>query len=635
MCGIAGIIDLKHRPADTAALRRMCDLLEHRGPDAQGIHVDGNAALGHRRLSIIDLSTGQQPMSNEDGTIWVTFNGEIYNFQLLRDELLKRGHKFATNSDTETIVHAYEEYGDDCVQRFRGMFAFGIWDQNRRRLLLARDRTGKKPLFYTVADGQFLFASELQSLVSHPSVRRDINPNSIDDYLAYSYIPAPQSIYKNVYKLPPAHVLTLETDKPAAGPQTKRYWQLAYGPKSEVSERDALEGLSEVLTEAVRLRMISDVPIGALLSGGVDSSVVVAIMSQLATGPVETFSIGFADQRFNETPYARMVAEQYGTKHHELIVEPNAVEVLPKLVRHYGEPYSDSSAIPSYYVCQMTRQHVTVALNGDGGDESFAGYDRYLGSGMAERYRQLPSVLRKRFIEPILSLIPDSLPRNNRMRQAKRFVSVAALSTGSRYSRWVNVFPETGRQKLYSPEFAEQIAAYRAEDWFLQVFEDAQRRCPDPVDALLAMDIESYLPFDLLVKMDITSMANSLETRSPFLDQKVMEYVARLPTRFKLRGRTLKYLLKELGGRLLPAKLLHRRKMGFGVPLARWFRNELRPMLEGVVLSDQALQRGYFNADVIRTMACEHLSEKTDHSFQLWSLLCLEMWHREFVDYHR
>ena len=632
MCGIAGIIDLKSRPVDRGLLQKMCDLLEHRGPDDQGFYVNGNAALGQRRLSIIDLSSGHQPMSNEDGTIWVTFNGEIYNFQQLRADLLKRGHRFATNSDTETIVHAYEEFGDDCVQHFRGMFAFGIWDQNRRRLLLARDRTGKKPLFYTVANGQFLFASELQSLVSHPSVRRDINPSSIDDYLAYSYIPAPQSIYKDVHKLPPAHVLTLSIDDPAAGVQTSRYWQLAYGPKLQLTEREALDGLTEVLTEAVRLRMISDVPIGALLSGGVDSSVVVAIMSQLATGPVETFSIGFADQRFNETQYARMVAEQYGTKHHELIVEPNAIEVLPKLIRHYGEPYSDSSAIPSYYVSKMTRQHVTVALNGDGGDESFAGYDRYLGSGMADRYRQLPAVLRKRLIEPILSLVPDSLPRNNRMRQAKRFVSVAAQSTGSRYSRWVNVFPQSDRHAMYSPEFAEQISAYRAEDWFLQVFADAQKRCPDPVDALLAMDVESYLPYDLLVKMDIASMANSLEMRSPFLDQDVMEFVARLPTRFKLRGRTLKYLLKELGGRLLPSKILHRRKMGFGVPLARWFRNELRPMLEGVVLSDQALQRGYFNADMIRTLAREHLSEKTDHSFQLWSLLCLELWHREFVD---
>jgi asparagine synthase (glutamine-hydrolysing) len=631
MCGIAGIVDLKSRPVDRAPLQKMCDLLEHRGPDDQGFYVHCSAALGQRRLSIIDLSSGQQPMSNEDGTVWVTFNGEIYNFQQLRQELLKRGHTFKTNSDTETVVHAYEEYGDDCVHHFRGMFAFGIWDQNRKRLLLARDRTGKKPIYYTVVDGQFLFASELQSLVSHPAVKRDIAPTSIDDYLTYGYIPAPQSIYKNVHKLPPAHLLTLAADDPA-GSQTRRYWQLEYEPKLEVNDREAVEGLREVLTEAVRLRMISDVPIGALLSGGVDSSVVVAIMSQLASGPVETFSIGFADQQFNETKYARMVAERYGTKHHELIVEPNAVEILPKLIRHYGEPYSDSSAVPSYYVSQLTRQHVTVALNGDGGDESFAGYDRYLGSKVAERYKQIPAVLRRRMIEPLLSLVPNSLPRNHRLRQARRFVSVAAQPIGSRYSRWVSIFPPSGRKALYTPEFAEQISTYHAEDWFLQVFDEAQKRCSDPVDALLALDIDSYLPFDLLVKMDIASMANSLETRSPLLDQEVMAYAARLPANMKIRGRTLKYLLKELGGQLLPRELLHRRKMGFGVPLARWFRNELRPMLEDVVLSDQALQRGYVNPDVVRTYSREHLEEKTDHSFQLWSLLCLELWHREFQD---
>ncbi len=374
MCGIAGIIDLNRRPADRRALARMCDRLEHRGPDDAGIYVNCHAALGLRRLSIIDLSpSGHQPMSNEDASIWITFNGEIYNFRELREMLIAKGHAFSSSTDTEVIVHAYEEYGDRCVDHLRGMFAFGIWDTKRQRLLLARDRIGKKPLFYTLADGQFLFASELQALTTHPAVRREIDLTSIDDYLTYGYIPPPRSIFKDVYKLPPAHTLTLSISDSAAEPSTQRYWQLDYGPKqSFTSDEEAVDGLTEVLTEAVRLRMVSDVPIGTLLSGGIDSSVVVALMSQLSARPVETFSIGFDDRHFNELPYARMVADRYGTKHHELRVEPNAVEILPTLVRHYGEPYADSSAVPSYYLSQLTRQHVTVALNGDGGDESFA-----------------------------------------------------------------------------------------------------------------------------------------------------------------------------------------------------------------------------------------------------------------------
>jgi len=435
MCGIAGIIDINRRAADRRGLAKMCDQLEHRGPDDAGIYVNGHAALGQRRLSIIDLSpSGHQPMSNEDGSIWITFNGEIYNFRELREMLIANGHVFSSNTDTETIVHAYEEFGDHCVDHLRGMFAFGIWDTKQQRLLLARDRIGKKPLFYTLAEGQFLFASELQALTVHPIVRREIDLNSIDDYLTYGYIPPPKSIFKGVYKLPPAHTLTLSVTDSPEDPSTQRYWQLDYNQKlSFASDDDAADGLTEVLTEAVRLRMVSDVPIGALLSGGIDSSVVVALMSQLNSGPVETFSIGFQDRHFNELPHARMVADRYGTKHHELVVEPNAVEVLPTLVRHYGEPYADSSAVPSYYVSQLTRQHVTVALNGDGGDESFAGYDRYLGNQVADLYRHIPGFVRKGLIEPLLRFVPESLPRRNRLRQARRFVEVAAQETGKRY----------------------------------------------------------------------------------------------------------------------------------------------------------------------------------------------------------
>ncbi|HWA98650.1 MAG TPA: asparagine synthase (glutamine-hydrolyzing), partial [Pirellulales bacterium] len=384
MCGIAGIVDLRQVAPPRADLERLCRALAHRGPDDEGFYASGPVALGQRRLSIIDLASGKQPLSNEDGRVWITFNGEIYNFHELRDQLEARGHRFATHSDTEAIVHAYEEYGPSCVEHLRGMFAFAIWDENQQTLFLARDRVGKKPLFYALADGVFVFASELQALVTHPAVRRTLDPTAIDDYLTYGYIPAPKSVFVGVRKLEPAHHLTLNLRHPSDPlGQPQRYWRLEYRPKLHVTDAEASEQLLEVLNEAIRLRMIADVPLGALLSGGVDSSVVVALMSRMSSQPVKTFSIGFDDRAFNELPYARRVAERYGTDHHELIVHPQATEVLPTLVRHYGEPYADSSAIPSYYVAQITRQHVTVALNGDGGDEAFAGYQRYYADRMA------------------------------------------------------------------------------------------------------------------------------------------------------------------------------------------------------------------------------------------------------------
>ncbi len=635
MCGIAGIVDLQARPVDPSLVRRLCDVLVHRGPDDEGYYATGPVALGQRRLAILDLTGGRQPMGNEDGTVWITFNGEIYNFVELRARLEGLGHRFATRSDTEVIVHAYEQYGPECVKELRGMFAFALWDQARQTLFLARDRVGKKPLFYTEVDGQWVFASELQALLQHPGLAREVDVLALDDYLTYGYVPAPKTIFRGVHKLPPAHYLTLRLrSSGSAGPEINvaRYWQLAYEPKLAMSEADAADRLLEVLKEAVRLRMIADVPLGALLSGGIDSSLVVALMSQLSDRPVKTFSIGFDERAFNELPYARLVAQRYGTEHHELIVRPNALEVLPTLVRHYGEPHADSSAIPSYYVAKLTREHVKVVLNGDGGDECFAGYERYAGGLAADRYGRIPEVVRRLAIEPLGRLIPTSAPRRSRLRQARSFLEVAGHPAPQRYLRWMIYLSAERRDALYSPEFREQVGGHQAESWLLGLWEEFAGARLGPLDTMLALDVESYLPYDLLVKMDIATMANSLEARSPFLDHEVMEFCAKLPANLKLRGMRLKYLLKRAGARLLPPETLARRKMGFGVPVGAWMRGELRSWVEDLLLSPRALKRGYFQPEALRQLVWGHLDGRQEQSFAVWALLWLELWHQEFMD---
>jgi len=634
MCGIAGRIGLKQQPVDGQILARMCDAMRHRGPDDCGYYVREQVGLGHRRLSIIDLSTGHQPLANEDQSVWIVFNGEIYNFQGLRAELEGRGHRFATNSDTETIVHLYEEQGVDCVRRLRGMFAFAIWDQRRQHLFLARDRVGKKPLFYAQTADLFLFASELQGLLQHPALDRAIDPQALDDYLTYGYVPPPKTAFRHVFKLPPAHVLTLRLDdqRPRSGtPRIERYWRLSYSPKHRLSDEEAVAGLVDMLSEATRLRMVADVPLGALLSGGLDSSLVVAIMSRLGTQPVRTFSIGFSERAYDELPYARLVAQRYGTVHTELIVRPQAIDVLPTLVRHYGEPYADSSAVPSYFVAQLTRQHVTVALNGDGGDECLGGYDRYLGQVMADRYARLPGAARRFLVEPLLSLVPASLPRRNRLLQARRFVEASALPSAERYLRWMSYFPPALKARCYTPEFRNQLAGHAAGDWLRGLMAANGHGVQEMIDRLLATDVESYLPYDLLVKMDIATMANSLETRSPFLDQEVMEYCARLPARLKVRRVTLKYLLKKAAEPLLPVQNIRRRKMGFGVPIAAWLRHELRGLMEDTVLAPGAATAAYFSPTAVRWLMDQHLHAAADYSHPLWAILWLELWHRELA----
>jgi len=613
----------------------MIDSQAHRGPDDCGVWSDERCALGHRRLSIIDLSeAGRQPMSNACGDIQITFNGEIYNFQQLRRELEGLGHSFRTRTDTEAIIYAYEQWGVDCLAKLRGMFAFGIWDRRRRRLFLARDRVGKKPLFYAQFGDRFLFASELQGLLADKDVPREVDPPAIDSYLSYGYVPAPSAAFKGVYKLPPAHYLALDLKQTGFEKRVERYWSLDYEPKLRIGEDEACEVLREKMTEAVRLRMISDVPLGGFLSGGVDSSVVVGLMAQLSGAKVKTFSIGFNEAAYDETAHARRIAERWETDHHEFIVEPDALSILPKLVRHYGEPYADSSAIPTFYVAQMTRRHVTVALNGDGGDESFAGYERYLANYLAERMRSVPGAATA--ARALSRVIPESIDPKSRARRARRFLAVASRPMAERYPRWLKMFQDESKTRLYSPEFSGLLNGQSAGSLNALFNGSPPSHSPTyppthPIDAAMAIDVASYLPYDLLVKVDITSMANSLEARSPFLDHEVMEFAARLPVEIKFRGGRLKSLLKRAFADLLPPENVNRRKMGFGVPVGQWFRGPLRDLLRDTLFSPRSLERGYFRETEVRRLVDEHMGRRADHSFQLWNLLMLELWHREFI----
>lgn len=628
MCGITGLITSTGRLSEPDVADSLA-AQQHRGPDGQGAWTDGLCTLGHLRLAIIDLSpAGRQPMSNEDGTVWITFNGEIYNFQELRAELESLGHQFRSRTDTEVIVHAYEQWGTDCVRRLRGMFAFAIWDQRRRRLFAARDRVGKKPFFYTVQGSRFLFASELQGLLAFPGVPREVDLHSIDAYLSLGYIPPPHSGFKGIRKLPAGHWIAVDLTPDGPVVRMDRYWSLDYLPKIALSEAEACEALREKLTEAVRLRMVSDVPVGAFLSGGIDSSIVVGLMAKASGRPVKTFSIGFQEAAFNELDHARRVAERWGTDHHEFIVEPNALEILPTLVRHYGEPFADSSAVPTFYVSQITRRSVTVALNGDGGDESFVGYERYLANQLSERIRRFPGA--RALSQAALSVIPDSPHSKSKLRRARRFLSVATAPMTRRYQRWLGYLSPEDKARLYTPDFRAAAAESHRPVWPDALFQAAGPL--DPAEAAMAVDVQSYLPYDLLVKVDITSMANSLEARSPLLDHEVMELAARLPIQLKLKGGRLKHLLKHAFSDLLPPQNVRRGKMGFGVPVGQWFRGPLRELLYDGLLSPRSVSRGYFRPEALTQLVEAHTTGRTDHQLVLWNLLMLELWHREVME---
>ncbi len=629
MCGLAGLVHADPAyPVDRHLLARMTAVMAHRGPDAQGLHCWRGAALGHRRLRIIDLATGDQPVFNEDRSVAVVLNGEIYNFRELAAELAAKGHRFATRADTEAIVHAYEEHGPACVERLRGMFAFALWDDRRRRLLLATDRVGKKPLYYARDGERLAFASELKALLEDPALTRAIDLEALDDYFTFGAIPAPATILHGITRLPPAHYLVWE----GGALRTTEYWDVPTDGVVERSEVETLERFAALLEEAVRIRLVSDVPLGAFLSGGVDSSAVVAAMARLVDRPVVTTAVGFAERRVSELPHAAAVARALGTTHHEVIVEPRAVEVLPRLVWHLDEPFADSSALPTYYVARAARERVTVALSGDGGDEVFAGYQRRYGLNRLEHRLRglLPAWVRAELVAPLGRVYPkaDWLPRPLR---ARYLLQNLATSFERAYGADVSLFRDDEKRKLLSPDLRARLAGRDPLAGFVRHFDRVRHL--DPLSRLLYVDLKTWLANDILVKVDRMSMASSLEVRAPLLDHRLIEFAATVSPDLKYRGRVSKYLLKRhLEGRV-PRAAIHRRKQGFELPLAEWLREgALADRARELLLSPRALGRGWLEPARVRRLWRDHRRRVRDHSAQLWALLVLELWHRTFLD---
>jgi asparagine synthase (glutamine-hydrolysing) len=648
MCGIAGgVWGIDAVGLSRETLRSMTDALIHRGPDDEGHWLSdphrrretvdrrfsSGVALGFRRLSIIDLETGRQPMANETGSVHVVFNGEIYNYRELRHRLEGSGHHFATHSDTETIVHLYEDLGLDAFEHFNGMFAIAIWDAQRDRLVLARDRLGKKPLFYWHDGDRLFFASELKALVQVPDFPREIDPGAIDAYLTYQYVPHPLSIYRGVQKLPPGHRLIFENGHIEVAP----FWNIDWSRQSLVSAMDASEQLRVLLDDAIRLRLRSDVPLGAFLSGGIDSSLIVALAQKHLSEPIRTFSIGFSEADYDETAFAQMVADHVGTRHERFEVQPDALGIVDRLVDAYDEPFSDSSAVPTWYLCEMTRKHVTVALSGDGGDELFGGYDRYRALQLSERMqRWLP--VRSLSQAWWLKRLPDSTARRSFLRRVRRFCEALGQSAQDRYMNWIQIFGESQRLDLYRDEWVSQLPDRDPVDFLRNAWNKAlhgsqregKKPARDPISCAMAADLQTYMPCDLMTKVDIASMAHSLEARQPFLDYRLVEWASSLPVGCKIRSGRGKWLLHETYRDLLPAAIWNRPKMGFGVPIAKWFQTSLRDRTIDALLGQDARCHAFFRPEAIRSLVDEHMQGRGNQAYRLWNLLMLELWLRRF-----
>ena len=623
MCGIAGIVSSNRTERiEEALVHQMCEAIVHRGPDDEGLLARNNVGLGMRRLSIIDLSGGHQPIFNEDRSAWIVFNGEIYNFPELRPELEAHGHHFSTHSDTETIVHLYEEMGADCVQKLRGMFAFALWDDRRQSLLIARDRLGKKPLHYALHNGKLYFASEIKSILTVAPELAEVNRAALMQYMYLGYVPDPATAFSKIHKLPPGHLLEFQHGEL----RVRKYWDLPeYGTHASMSEEECLEEMEARLAEATRIRLISDVPLGALLSGGTDSSTIVALMARASSRPVKTFAIGFRQADFDESQYARLVAQKFATEHHELILEPDVVASLEKLTSSMEEPFSDPSILPTYFVSCLARQHVTVALSGDGGDELFAGYTRY---GIQQR-RQIAALIPKgawRFYrERLFPLLPKAM-------RGRQFSYNLSLPWQERYADEVCLIPAFERDMpLLSPEFRATIAeSGDPQDILLQLFANAP--ASDPISKMLYVDTKTYLVEDILTKVDRMSMLTSLEVRVPILDHTFVEWVTSLGPEWKMRDGKQKYIFRKLAERVgVPREVLYRPKRGFALPLVHWTRNEMKDLILGVLLDPCTLQRGYLDPKGVRHLLDEHMSGKRNHSGRVWRLLLFELWHRNFL----
>ena len=622
MCGIVGVMDVAGaRAIPRELVSRLNEIQFHRGPDEGGLHLEPGLGLGHRRLSIIDLSTGQQPLFNEDGSVVVIFNGEIYNYQQLIPELNRLGHTFRTRSDTEVIVHAWEQWGEGCIERFRGMFAFALWDRNRETLFLARDRLGVKPLYYALLpDGLLLFGSELKALMAYPGFSRDLDPFAIEEYFAFGYVPEPRTIYAGARKLPPAHTLTIRRGLPV--PEPREYWDVRFTLDNPIAEREAQAELINRLRDSIRLRMIAEVPLGAFLSGGVDSSAVVAMMAGVSTEPVNTCSISFSHPAFDEAMFARQIAERYRTRHFVDKVDSDDFGLIDVLARTYDEPYADSSALPTYRVCQLARRHVTVALSGDGGDESFAGYRRYRLHTMEERMRGLLPISLRR---PAFGFLGRMYPKADwapQVFRAKTTFQALARSSVDAYFHSVSTLKDDMRNQLYSNGFKARLNGYSA----AEVFRRHARRAgtDDPLALVQYLDLKTYLVGDINTKVDRASMAHSLEVREPLMDHPLVEWLATLPSSLKVRGQEGKYLLKKTMEPYLPREVMYRPKMGFSVPLSQWFRGPLKHRVRNDILGPDLAETGFFNGKYLRHLVDAHQAGVRDYSASLWSLLMFQ-----------
>jgi asparagine synthase (glutamine-hydrolysing) len=616
MCGIAGIASLKGHPVEPHEVRAMCGVMVHRGPDDEGLYLGTGVGLGMRRLSILDLETGNQPVRNEDGSVWVVFNGEIYNFAELRNELRRRGHSFYTSGDTEAIVHLYEEYGTRCVDHLRGMFAFALWDERRRQLMLARDRVGIKPLYWAEVDGRLLFASELKALLQLPAVRRDLNWRAVNHLFTFLSTPRSESIICGIRKLEPGHQLVVS---PERGVRIERYWDVRFEPDRSRSEGYFVRRLRELLEESVRLHLVSDVALGAFLSGGIDSSTVVATMARLTQRPVKTFSIGFTDPAYSELGYARLVAERFGTEHHELVLEPDVIGVIEDLAWYLDEPLGDPSVIPTYMVSKLASEHVKVVLSGDGGDELFAGYDKYVVEARERRY-SWPAPVR-RLLGLVASVMPDGMRGRNLLRHQ-------SLAGWKRYLDAGTLFTWSDKQKLFRDEIFELISN---EDPFREWLACLAAADGGWLAELQYLDLVGYLPLDILTKVDRMSMAHSLEARVPLLDHKVIEFVATIPPELRLRDGKTKYILKRAVGDMLPSPLIARPKQGFAIPLGAWFRGRLHGFVRELLLSESARRRAIFDPAYIELLLRRNARGRA-LDFQLWTLISFELWCRSFLD---